>query len=217
MPTTHSDRTSSGIGFLVEALRARPGARRAVSIASVGLLVVGVVMLGYPFFTNLRADRAQSRLDRQLASPKLRQAYLDRRLQPGDSLTRIKIPALGVDTVVVEGTSESALAAGSGHYPQTPLPCEPGNVAIAGHRTTYGKPFANVDRLKPGDTVELDTPIGGCVYQVTRPPYVVLPTDLSVIAPTADRELTLTACHPKGSASKRIIIRAAWVKDLQAT
>ena len=188
MTTTHSDRTNSGIGFLVEVLRARPWARRAVSVASVMLLVIGVVMLGYPFFTNLQADRTQARLDRQLASPKLRQAYRERRVQPGDSLTRIKIPALGVDVVVVEGTTASALSAGSGHYPQTPLPCEAGNVAIA-----------------------------GCVYQVSRPPFVVRPDDLSVIAPTADRELTLTACHPKGSASQRIIVRATWVRDLQAT
>src|SRR5438309_69356 len=158
--TQTPDRTTSGIGFLVEALRSRPWARRAVSAASIVLLVVGIGMLAYPVWTNLQANRLQSRLDHQLASPKLRQAYRERRVQSGDSLTRVKMPAIGVDVVVVEGTSSSALQAGSGHYPQTPLPCEPGNVAIAGHRTTYGKPFANVDRLKAGDIIELDTPIG---------------------------------------------------------
>ena len=61
------------------------------------------------------------------------------------------IPALNVDTVVVEGTGATALRAGAGHYPNTPLPGEEGNVAIAGHRTTYGKPFANLDRLAVGD------------------------------------------------------------------
>ena len=60
----------------------------------------------------------------------------------------MKIPVLGVDVVVVEGTTASALRAGAGHYPETPLPCELGNVGIAGHRTTYGKLFNQIDRLK---------------------------------------------------------------------
>ncbi|MCU1460197.1 MAG: Membrane protein [Acidimicrobiales bacterium] len=212
-----------GIGFLVTALRNRPRARLALSILSILLLVGGIALLAYPFATNLYQDRLQQRLDRQLASPTLRQAYKERRVQTGDSLTRIKIPAIGVDTVVVEGTSASALRAGAGHYPNTPLPCETGNVAIAGHRTTYGKPFANVDQLKPGDTIELDTPIGGCVYRIaakgvtvpnTGMPFVVDKSDLRVIDATPGKVLTLTSCHPKGSASHRIIIQAVWEKDL---
>src|SRR5205085_11331421 len=156
--------------------------------------------------TNLYQSRVQSNLRHQLASPELRQAYQNRSLRVGDSLTRIKIPKIGVDVVVVEGTSASALRAGAGHYPETPLPCEQGNVAIAGHRTTYGKPFANVDRLKAGDVVVLETPIGACTYTVSRAPFIVAPDDFSVIDPTRDRELTLTSCHPKGSAAHRIII-----------
>ena len=127
---------------------------------SVGLLVGAVGTIGYPFYTNLLQDRIQSRLDRQLASPELRQAYLNRNVQVGDSLTRIKIPDIDVDVVVVEGTTASALRAGAGHYPDTPLPCEIGNVAIAGHRTTYGRPFHNLDLLKVGDEITLETPIG---------------------------------------------------------
>jgi sortase A len=109
--------------------------------------------------------------------------------------------------VVVEGTTASALRAGAGHYPQTPLPCETGNVSIAGHRTTYGKPFHNVDLLKPGDDIILTTPIGSCTYKVDRQ-FIVRPEDTSVIAPTPDGVLTLTTCHPKGSARQRLIIRA---------
>src|SRR2546421_9122262 len=85
------------LGFPVEALRTRPWARRALSVLSVVLLLVGIGMLAWPFATNLYQDRLQSRLDRQLASPSLRQAYRERRIQIGDSLTRIRIPALGVD------------------------------------------------------------------------------------------------------------------------
>jgi sortase A len=202
--------------MLVDLLRNKPWLRRTLSGLSVLLVLGGLALVGYPFATNMWTDRIQERLEDQIASPELQQAYKERKIETGDSLTRIKIPALGLDTVVVEGITPSALRAGAGHYPQTPLPCEGGNVSIAGHRTTYGRPFGNVDQLKPGDTIELTTPIGGCVYQVSKAPYVVAPTEMSVIDPTAERSLTLTTCHPKGSAAQRLIIRATWVKDLKA-
>ncbi len=202
--------------MLIDLLRRRRWLRRLLSGLSVLLLLGGVGLVGYPFATNMWQDRIQTRLDDQIASPELQQAYKERKIETGDSLTRIKIPALDLDTVVVEGITPSALRAGAGHYPQTPLPCEGGNVSIAGHRTTFGRPFGNVDQLKPGDTIELTTPIGGCVYQVSRDPFVVAPSDLSVIEPTGERSLTLTTCHPKGSAAQRLIIRATWVKDLKS-
>ena len=191
------------------------GQRRLVSVISIGLVVAGVVVIGYPLWTNFWQNRLQDRLAHQLTSRQLADAYRAHRLATGDSLTRIKIPALGVDMVVVQGTTDSALQAGAGHYPDSPLPCEDGNVAIAGHRTTYGKPFANLDRLKPGDTIELDTPIGGCVYTVAKDPFVVTPTDVSVLAATTVRSLTLTTCNPKGSAAQRLVVRATLAKDLQ--
>jgi sortase A len=201
---------------VIELLRTKPWARRGISALSVVLLLGGVALVGYPFFTNVWQSRIQSQLDKQLASPELEQAYRARAVETGDSLTRIRIPALDVDAVVVEGVTPSALRAGAGHYPQTPLPCEAGNVSIAGHRTTYGKPFGNLDRLKAGDTIELTTPIGGCVYQLTKAPFIVEPTDMSVLEATGDRTVTLTTCHPKGSAAQRLIVQAKWVKDLQA-
>jgi sortase A len=202
--------------MFVELLRTKPWLRRVLSGLSVLLVLGGLGLVAYPFATNMWTDRIQERLQDQIASPELQQAYKERKIETGDSLTRIKIPALGLDTVVVEGITPSALRAGAGHYPQTPLPCEGGNVSIAGHRTTYGRPFGNVDQLKPGDTIELTTPIGGCVYQVAKDPWVVAPTEMSVLDPTAERSLTLTTCHPKGSAAQRLIIRATWVKDLKA-
>ena len=207
-------------------LRSHRWARRSLSGLSVALLVAAVGLLGYPFYTNLYQSRVQSRLDRQLASPELQQRYRNKSLQVGDSLTRIKIPKIDVDVVVVEGTTPSALRAGAGHFPETPLPCDEGNVAIAGHRTTYGKPFANVDRLAPGDTIILQTPIGDCTYEIDKPPagrtlasgstaaFIVNPADRSVVADApGSRLLTLTSCHPKGSAKQRIIIRAHLVKQ----
>lgn len=202
--------------MLLDLLRTHRWLRRALSGLSVLLLLGGVALVGFPFATNMWQGRIQDRLDAQIASPELQQAYKDRKVATGDSLTRVRIPAIGVDTVVVEGTTPSALRAGAGHYPQTPLPCEGGNVGIAGHRTTYGRPFADLDRLKPGDTIELTTPIGGCVYQVSKDPFIVSPTDLSVIDPTGERSLTLTTCNPKGSAAQRLIVRGTWVKDLKS-
>jgi sortase A len=201
--------------FFSNFFRSRPWAKRAVSVLSVLLLIGGVALLAYPFATNLYQNRLQHKLSKELASPTLKQKYRSHSLGVGDSLTRIKMPAINVDVVVVEGTTPTALRAGAGHYSQTPLPCEKGNVAIAGHRTTYGKPFADIDQLRVGDQIELDTPIGGCVYQLKKPPFVVDKADLSVLNPTTDQTLTLTSCHPKGSAAKRIIVKAVWVKDLQ--
>src|SRR3546814_693306 len=131
-----------------------------------------------------------------------------------DSLTRLIIPAIEVDVVVVEGTTASALRAGAGHYADTPLPCEIGNVAIAGHRTTYGRPFHNLDLLEVGQQITLETPIGDCTYEVNRDPFVVSPTQTEVVANTPDEAtLTLTTGHPKGSARQRLIVKATLVSS----
>jgi sortase A len=201
--------TSRGGGtFLLDFFRTRPWAKRAVSVLSALLLIAGVALLAYPFATNLYQNRLQDKLSKQLASPSLKQKYRNRAIGVGDSLTRIKMPAIHVDVVVVEGITPTALRAGAGHYPQTPLPCEKGNVAIAGHRTTYGKPFANLDRLAVGDQIVLETPIGRHVYRVSRPPFVVANSDFTVISQTPGHTLTLTTCHPKGSASQRLVVKA---------
>jgi sortase A len=201
------------VSRIVRALRVRPWARMLLTTVSVGLLVGAIGTIGYPFYTNLLQARIQDRLDRQLASPELKQAYLDRNVQVGDSLTRILIPDLDVDVVVVEGTTASALRAGAGHYPETPLPCEIGNVAIAGHRTTYGRPFHSVEQLEVGDKITLQTPIGDCTYAVSEEPYIVRPNQVEVVANTPTQAtLTLTTCHPKGSAKERLIVKAELVQ-----
>ena len=222
-------------GWIVDGLRRRRWLRRSLSLGSLVAFLFAVGVIGYPFYTNLVQSRIQARLDRQLASPELKDAYLQHRLQEGDSLTRIKIPAIDVDVVVVEGTGADALRAGAGHYRDTQLPCSTGTVGIAGHRTTYGRPFANIDLLKPGDTITLETPVGSCTYQVLPPPpkrkaldsngaaYVIDPTEIGVIgspdvarpgdSPVPSAILTLTTCHPKGSAAKRLVVQAVLVTD----
>jgi sortase A len=196
------------LAALVAFLRTHRWVRHGLSALSVALLVGAVGLLGYPFYTNLYQDRLQRKLGHQLSDPAIAQAYRDGSLGTGQALTRLRIPAIKLDVVVVEGTTASALRAGAGHYVNTPLPCEAGNVGIAGHRTTYGRPFNHLDVLRPGDTITLTTPVGSCTYQVERPPYAVSPLDTSVVANTPGPTLTLTTCHPKGSARQRLIIKA---------
>jgi sortase A len=208
------------IGFL----RAKRWARRTLTGATALLIVVAVALLGLPVYTNFVHNRLQSHLRQQLASPQLKDAYKNHRLKEGDSLTRLRIPSLNVDVVVVEGISADALRAGAGHYPGFALPCDVGNVPIAGHRTTYGKPFANVDQLNVGDQIILDTPVGSCTYEVDVKPFVVLPNDVDVIRTPpipvgpngADHLLTLTTCTPKGSASHRLIVQAKMLSQQSA-
>lgn len=189
----------------------RRGVRLAMAGLALLLAVAGIFVFTFSPATNAYQAHLQTRLAGQLLSPRLRQAYVQRQMNEGDSLTRIRIPAIGVNVVVVEGTSASALRAGAGHYPGTPLPGEDGNVAIAGHRTTYGKPFADLDRLVPGDDIHLDTPIGQYRYRVTRQPFVVDKADWSPIANTGGKILTLSTCHPKHSDRQRLIVQGELV------
>ncbi len=200
-----------GSRFFFDYLRTRPGARRMLSGFSIVTAVVAIGLLAYPLATNYMQDRLQRKLAIQLRSPESKAAYAAGHTSEGDALTRLVIPSIKVDTVVVEGTGSSALRAGAGHYPNTPLPGEEGNVAIAGHRTTYGKPFANLDRLAVGDEIVLETPLGRHQYRITRAPFVVANNDFTVISQTPGRTLTLTTCHPKGSTRQRLIIRAEMV------
>jgi sortase A len=125
----------------------------------------------------------------------------------GSAIAHIVIPTIGVDKYVVEGVTESALQAGPGHYPGTPMPGEPGNVAIAGHRTTYGAPFFRLNELKPGDKIQMATKTKQFLYVVDHT-EIVKPTDVAVIGPTSDNRLTLTTCNPRYEATNRLIVVA---------
>jgi sortase A len=129
----------------------------------------------------------------------------------GDVIGRIEIPKLHVKKVMVEGVSDDELRRGPGHYPTTPLPGQKGNAGIAGHRTTYGAPFADVDKLDTGDKIMVTTVQGTFYYRVMAKPIIVAPSDVEVLNDFGDNRLTLTACHPKYSASQRIIVQALLV------
>jgi len=130
----------------------------------------------------------------------------------GEPTARIIIPRIGVDKIVVEGVSLNDLKKGPGHYPESPLPGQEGNVAIAGHRTTYGAPFNRIDELVAGDEITVETVQGEFTYRVTEQ-MIVSPTQVDVLDDKGDDRLTLTACHPKYSARERIIVVAELAAD----
>ncbi|MFQ5555184.1 MAG: class E sortase [Acidimicrobiia bacterium] len=119
----------------------------------------------------------------------------------------IRIPSIGVAQAVVEGVGRTDLKMGPGHYPGTAYPGYSGNVVVSGHRTTFTKPFYDIDLLQPGDVIVLDTPTASHRYLVQHQ-HVVAPTDLSPLRATDAATLTLTTCTPKGSARERLIVVA---------
>lgn len=124
---------------------------------------------------------------------------------PSGAVAHLVIPKISVDKIVVEGVELADLQKGPGHYPGTPLPGEPGNAAIAGHRTTFGAPFYRLNELNPGDDIFVTTQAGSFRYQVINT-MVVSPSDVSVLAPSTENHLTLTTCNPRFSAAQRLIV-----------
>ncbi|MGH8912812.1 MAG: sortase [Acidimicrobiia bacterium] len=131
--------------------------------------------------------------------------------EEGSTLGRLVIPSLEVDEVTFEGVSRETLKMGPGHMPGTPVPGQPGNAVLSGHRTTYGRPFYDLDQLEAGDRIEVETATGLHVYEVRRS-VIVEPDDVWVIEPIAGAWLTLTTCHPQFSAAERLIIQAELVE-----
>jgi sortase A len=155
------------------------------------------------------AEREQAALKDAFFDPPER--VLRRKPLEGDSIARLAIPALGVSDYVIEGTDTTDLRKGPGHDPDTPLPGERGTAAIAGHRTTYGAPFRNIDDLERGQVIRVDMPDGTFVYRVERV-RIVDDQDLSVLEPVGYRRLVLSACHPLYSAAERVIVFARQVR-----
>jgi sortase A len=128
----------------------------------------------------------------------------------GDAIGRIDIPKIGLSAYAVQGVDVGDLRKGPGHYPGTPLPGQLGNAAIAGHRTTYGAPFGDLDQLAAGDEITVETVQGTFAYKIDLDPFVVNPDDGDVLLPEPGKAtLTLTTCNPKYSAAERLIIRAS--------
>jgi sortase A len=129
----------------------------------------------------------------------------------GDAVARIEIPSIGLDAVVVNGTDVDDLRRGPGRHLETFMPGEHELVYIAGHRTTYGAPFSDIDDLETGDRVTLELPYGTFEYRVSGH-RIVDQHELSVLQTRGREELALQACHPRFFASQRYIVYARPVR-----
>jgi sortase A len=213
---------------------ASPAMQTARVLGAIGrvLITAGVLVLLFVVYqlwgTGIQEARAQNSLEDQFAevlqnagsdAPGATDATTPSTTAPpvttapppappdGDAAAHIAIPKIGLDKIVVEGVSVADLKRGPGHYPGSPMPGQPGNAAIAGHRTTYGAPFNRIDELNPGDEILVTTLQGSFRYEVTDQ-QIVTPDQVEVLNDFGDNRLTLTACHPKLSARQRIVVIA---------
>ena len=136
--------------------------------------------------------------------------YPEFAVDEGNPFARIISEKAEVDHIVFEGVRRDDLKKGPGHMPWTPLPGQPGNAVISGHRTTYEAPFADIDLLEAGDEITVQTATGAHMYAV-REVLIVEPTDVWVTEPREGSWLTLTTCHPKRSARQRLVVFAELV------
>jgi len=215
--------------------------RRVLRILSTALITAGVIVLSdagitlawkepvssiYGEFRQAQAAGQLEELERSFA-PELaelrdgderRQArvlakQLARQMQTGEGIGRVKIPAIGLDTVLVQGTDTGTLQKGPGHYPETKLPGQGSTIGIAGHRTTYLAPFRKINELRRGDEVVVELPYGKFTYEVDRI-RIVEPSDVQIVRDVGYEQLVLTACHPLYSAAQRYAVFAR-LEDLE--
>ncbi|MCC5949201.1 MAG: class E sortase [Nitriliruptoraceae bacterium] len=202
------------------------------------LIVAGAVVLLYVvyllWFTNFETNRAQNDLaqDWSLTVPGTQDPATPapddpepepEQIDPGDAYAALWFERDGERIVnddvlyVVAGVSLDLLRAGPGHYPGSDRPGGAGNLAIAGHRTTYGSPFWSLDELQDGDTIHVMDRQGREWTYAYREQQIVRPQDVWVVgddplesgAPT----ITLTTCHPRGSARERLIAFGELIED----
>ena len=157
--------------------------------------------------------------DRAVESGKIPPARPTQEPKLGDPLFSIKIPKIGLDSVIVHGVGREELKKGPGLFPQCPTggqdcvqkslyPGENGNVAISGHRTTYGAPFFRLEELKKGDTVDFVSGRARYRYKVREQKIVDPVAGFESVLKHGREEVTLTTCHPRFSAAQRLIIHA---------
>ena len=200
--------------------------RRILSrlLVAAGLLVLAWTLVAWRWddpLTALYARHRQHELSRQLAirgteaaaratggrSIAVAARRYRLRSHDGEAMARISIPRIGLDAVVVEGTTESDLEQGPGFYAGDFLPGEGQLVYVAGHRTTYSAPFSHLDRLRPGDAIAIALPYGTFTYTVTGH-RIVTANDIAVLRSHRREQLILQTCHPRFSATHRYLVFA---------
>jgi sortase A len=200
-------------------------------------VVAGVVLLFFTAYllwgTGVYTKHQQNQFEKTIAANPLvgdddltpgksiPDARPDKEPKLGDPLFSIKVPKIGLDTIVVNGVRVDDLKKGPGLFPGckegedsdecvkgAKYPGENGNVAISGHRTTYGAPFFRVNELKKGDVIDLVAGRARYRYRVREQKILDPVTGFNEVLQGPRSELTLTSCHPRFSAAQRLIIKA---------
>lgn len=185
----------------------------------VGALISSGISLGW-WLTDLQGRHTAHRLAdatlQQWAEPRSHPSYVPVRGLGGPVVAVVKVPRFGAGwrMPVQPGTGGQVLRQGLGLYTGSAAPGAVGNLALAGHRTTWGAPLRHLDRLRPGDLVEVWTSSAKFSYRVVST-GVTDPSDVSVIdrAEAGGRAmLTMTTCHPEFSARERLYVHAVLVR-----
>lgn len=191
------------------ARRADRGLRRVeIGLWATGALLV-TAAVGVRADAGLYQWRAGRQLEQVIANPAPVPSGAVARpaLAEGTPLARLRIPRLGLETVVAEGVEETVLSRAVGHLPSSARPGESGNIALAGHRDTFFRPL---EQIRIGDLVRLDGPSGSIEYRVEWT-SVVAPNEVEVLSDTGYPALTLVTCYPfryVGPAPERFVVRA---------
>jgi len=188
---------------------------------SLVLVLVGVVLLSYVGYSYFSMYHEQQRLaqeweeqQKQAQSSSSEGSATPVKSQD-DGLTRVSIPKISLDAIIVEGTSHKQLKLGPGHVKNTPIPGETGNSVISAHRDTF---FRHIYELSKGDDIIVKRLGRTFTYEVVSK-KIVEPDDMSVLAPSKDAKLTLITCYPIyyiGPAPKRLIVTAKLVEPASA-
>jgi sortase A len=203
--------------------------RRVIHWLGEILITLGVISLLFVvylvFWTNVRADAAARTLTDDLHQQWATHPHLTGSRTPGPAsmvtgqpFAIMRIPRLGSQwsSPVIEGVTLPDLAEGVGHYPGTAAPGQIGNFAVAGHRRTHGQPFADLQKLRRGDKVTVETDDAVYTYMVDNDPNttIVLPTDVWVLEAVPGKPtvapstalMTLTTCNPTWNSTHRMIV-----------
>ena len=125
----------------------------------------------------------------------------------------LRIPSIGVTEPVRLGVSPSVLNKGVGQWVGTSEPGTEGNVVLAGHRTTWSRPFYDLDQLRTGDPVYMTDSNGDEIMYLVKETLIVDPGDMWITFDRDEPTLTMFACHPKGSRAQRIVVIAELVSE----
>jgi len=165
---------------------------RFFDILGRSMIAAGLLLLSFVAYqlwgTGLSEGRAQNTLAAQFVTPQ------PTKPQFGGLIGRISIPSIGLSKFVVAGVRLSDLKKGPGLFAGSPLPGQLGNVAIAGHRTTYGAPFGRIDEIHDGDVISLESDNGKFTYIVKGEPRIIAATDIAVARTTDPTTASLACC-----------------------